>query len=113
MTRGAGFWRANRGLVLAFVLLLAFALFFAAGAMRRIEDRFAAADQPIEPWMTPRYVAHSWDLPREVMVGELGFAPGADAGQPLSAIARERGVPVEVLIVELEAAIAAHRADGR
>ena len=61
--------------------------------------------------MTPRYIAHSWDIPRDVMIEELGFAPGNDGPQPLSAIAAERGEPVDVLISRIEAAIAAHRAE--
>lgn len=104
------FLRHNRLLLLAFVVALTLAAYLGTSAFRNATAfRDAPPDQTIEGWMTPRYVAHSWDVPREVMTG-LGFERGTDGPRPLSRIAEDRGIPVDVLIAEIEAAIAAHRA---
>lgn len=107
-------WRRNRLLLIAFALALAVTTAFAIrSAMFWIwwQDP-PHSDRPIEGWMTPRYVAMSWHVPREVMEEVVGPRRPAPEGNPpaLRDIAAERGIPVERLIVEIEAAIAAHRA---
>ncbi len=52
--------------------------------------------------MTPRYVALSWDVPPEDIIGALSITRDE--------LAKERGIPVETLAADLEAAIAAFRA---
>ncbi|MCI2398227.1 hypothetical protein [Aliiroseovarius subalbicans] len=71
----------------------------------------ARQDLTIKPWMTPRFVAHSWDVPRPVMLEALSL-PENTSGRPrnLRDIAEANGVNVDELIAALEAAIAAHRA---
>lgn len=67
--------------------------------------------QPISGWMTPRYVAKSWQVPPEVVSGALGLEMSGGAGRsPLEQIAEARGVDVAAVIESLDAAIAAHRA---
>jgi hypothetical protein len=74
----------------------------------------ARRDQPIEGWMTPRYVAMSWDLPREVVADALALAPdGTGRRQTLAEIAKARGEDVDVLAARLRAAIDAYRAAPR
>ncbi len=72
----------------------------------------AHRDQVIEPWMTPRYVAHSWHVPREVMVEALGQDLEQGNGGPpnLARLAAERGVTTAELITVIEAAIEEFRA---
>jgi hypothetical protein len=106
------FLRHNRLLLLAFAVTLTLAIYFGATALKNAAAfRNAPPDQVIEGWMTPRYVAHSWDIPREVMTS-LGFERGTDGPRPLNKIAEDRGIPIEALIGEIEAAIAAHRAEA-
>ena len=54
------------------------------------------------PWMTPRYIVHTWRIPPEVLGPALGLAPeGADGlgkRTPLSEIAEAQGVPVATLL---------------
>lgn len=81
----------------------------------RIVDRMLRPPPPrdvvIEPWMTPRFVAHSWRIPRPVIVEALQYE--AKDGRPpnLRQIAEDRGMTVDALIADLETAIAAHRAE--
>jgi hypothetical protein len=96
-------------LVLALAATLVFgtrsALFW-AGHHARI-----GREQPVAAWMTPGYVAHSWHVPRDVVIEALSL--DRRDGPPrasLADIAAERDVPVAALIDRLEDAIAAHRA---
>ncbi len=105
------FLRENRLLVLAFVFLLGAAVFFGVGAFRHARDFDVAKEQPVASWMTPRFVAHSWDVPREEMMTILGLEPPGPGRRTLADIATEKGIPVEDYIREIEAGIAAFRAE--
>jgi len=74
-------------------------------------------DQTVAAWMTPGYIAYSWDIPRPAMLEALsGATPRPGRPMSLQDIADANGVGVEDLIVAAEAAIAAHRrsdAEGR
>jgi hypothetical protein len=58
---------------------------------------------PIEPWMTPRYIARTYNIPRADMQRILDLAPDETPRQPLDSFARNRGVPVQTYIDEIEA----------
>lgn len=74
----------------------------------------AHRDQLVEPWMTPRYVAHSWELPREVLLQTLELPPRSEGRPPrMGALAAERGWTMEELNSRIEDAAAAHRAAPR
>jgi len=62
--------------------------------------------------MTLRYVAHSWDVPPDVVGDALGLRHGDGLGRTrLADIAQARGVALSALLDELSAAIARHRAE--
>jgi hypothetical protein len=63
---------------------------------------------PVEGWMTPAYVAHSRGLDRTALRDALGLDPGTRA--TLEEIAASRGVPVDAVIAEVEAAVSEARA---
>ena len=71
-------------------------------------------NEPIERWMPVNYVAHSYDVPPEVLWSALGLPPARppsrDARRPLSEIAIARGQTFEQVRTTLEQAIAAARA---
>jgi hypothetical protein len=116
MRRLARLWRSHRALVVAFALALALTLVFAARALvfAVYWADPAHRDRAIEGWMTPRYIAHSWDLPPATVGAALGLAPGAGradgARLTLEEIAEARGTSVAALAAAIEAAAAAHRA---
>ncbi len=62
---------------------------------------------PVEPWMTPRYIARAYDIPREDLQAVLQLSPGETPRAPLEKLAAERGIPVQALIDEIDAIIAA------
>src|SRR3989338_4750661 len=93
-------WRQRPYLVSAFLLACAVTLFFGA---RFVTKAVYWADpahhnQAVQGWMTVGYIGKSWNIdPRRL--DEL-------AKLPLVEIARDRGVSVETVIAEVEAALA-------
>ena len=112
MRRLFAVWRRHPFLSTAFVAALALTLLF---GVRTVMFAVywadpAHRDQALEAWMTPRYIAYSWQVPREVP--EAALAPFARPGArpTLERIAAENGLSVSELTERIEAAIAAHRA---
>lgn len=104
-------WTRHRWLLLGFLAAAALAILFAARAAMYMQDWPEHADEDIEGWMTPRYVALSWDVPPEVIIGALSIPrDGSGRRITLDELAKERGIPVETLAADLEAAIAGFRA---
>lgn len=113
MTRRlAHLWRHHRVLLIAFIAALAVTLLFSLRTIVFLvywsdpEHR----DQPLEGWMTPRYIAHSHHLPLDAIAGMLAITPEQERRPTLEALANRRGVPLDVLIKELDAAISAWKA---
>lgn len=97
-------WAHHRLLVIAFGLAVLLTLFFAlrlALATLYWSDP-AHLQQPPERWMTPGYVARSWQVSPQALATALGLAPdAAPRGQTLDDIATAQDKPVETLIAEL------------
>jgi hypothetical protein len=108
------FWRAAPVATVILALSLSAAALFGA---RSLADWVywndpARHEQQIAGWMTPRFVSHSWKVPRHVIVEALDLRPESE-GQGrinLNQLAEARGVPVDTIITDLETAISAHRA---
>ncbi len=69
-------------------------------------------DDPIVGWMTIGYVAHSHDVPPQVLQQAIGLPTGVRDRRPLSEIAAAEGRSLGEVVAMLEAAIAAERAAG-
>jgi hypothetical protein len=106
-------WRARPWLTSAFLLACVLTLFFAGSFAYRTVYWAVHAEEKVEPWMTVGYIARSWDLNgREIdRVAGLPLPEVKGRPQPLSEIARDRGVPVSDIIDEVEAAIEVLRAE--
>lgn len=108
-------WKKNKLAVVVFGAACVVAIFFAIRLtlFTIYWSDPARRDAVIEGWQTPGYVAMSWKVPRTVIADALGIQEGDRARQSLEDIAETRGVPIEVLISELERAIASFRADAK
>ena len=104
-------WREHRLVLLAFAAALAVTLFFTVrtAVFWVYWSDPARRDLAIESWMTPGYVAQSWQVEREVVGAALGLDPGEARGRTLEEIAAARGVT----LAELEAALMAAIAEAR
>ncbi len=112
MTRLLAKWRRHPWLATAFALALAVTLFFATRMVlfTIYWSDPAHRDQSLQGWMTPGYVATSWDVPREVMQAALGDLGRPGKRETLDRIAAESGLSLDEVSARIEAAIAAHRA---
>jgi hypothetical protein len=61
------------------------------------------ARHPIEPWMTPRYIARTYDIPHPEMQFILDLGPDETPRQPLESLAEARRVPVQNWIDDFNA----------
>ena len=92
-------------------VVLAISLFLAVCFTGRVI--YDAIDGPppqntqIEAWMTPRYIARTWNVPHSVM-RELVIMQMVDRRPAnLQQIADDRGIPVEDLIAEIQSGLEA------
>lgn len=108
-------WRKRPVLVTAFLLACAVTLFFAGSVVWNAVYWANHHEEPVRPWMTVGYVARSWDLNGREIDALAGLPLPEVKGhpQPLSEIARDRGVPVEDIIAKVEAAIDELKAQGK
>lgn len=91
----------------AFAVALALTLFFAGQFAVRVIywSNPAHHNQQVEGWMTVGYIGKSWGLdPREIDA-EAGLPLPEGHPLTLQQIATARGVPVEEIIAEVQAAI--------
>jgi hypothetical protein len=100
-------WAHHRFLLMSFVLAIAVLLFFTvrAAVFFVYWADPAHRNQPLEGWMTPRYIAHSYDLQVEDVASLLQLEASPDFRPTLQKIAKARGVPLDDLISELNAAL--------
>ena len=90
---------------LAFLLALTVTGLFGARTVRRAVYWHYHKDEPIRPWMSVPYVAHSYRVPPHVLYKAIGLAPAPHDRRPLRQIAREQNRSVEQLIAQLQEAI--------
>jgi hypothetical protein len=98
---------------IGFLLALAVSVFFAFGMVfdtRHWKDP-ANRNQTPEAWMTPRYIAHSWGMDPMEVAAAVGLTQRPKERPTLERIARNRGVPVEVVIEEVKAFLASRAQD--
>lgn len=98
-------------LLAGFAIAAVFTVFFVARAVFFAFFWMNAGHEmrPVEPWMTPRYIAHTYKIPREDMQDILHLQPGEHPSEPLEKIAQDRGVDVQDMMKDLEALVLSRR----
>jgi hypothetical protein len=94
-------WRRHPILTLAFGVAVALSVFFATRLVGRMiywSDP-THQNQSIEGWMTPFYIARSWGVDPAALGLPLTH------GQPLIKIAKDQGVPLDVIIDQVTQAL--------
>ncbi len=87
-------WRHHKWLLLAFVLAALLSVMF---AVRTVVFTLYWANpaherQPLQDWMTLRYVAYSWHVPRQDLARTLGLEPPLRPGLTIAEIERRTGL---------------------
>jgi hypothetical protein len=97
-------WLHRRVSLIAFVAacLLAGVFLFRFAVATVYWSDVSHLEQVPAPWMTPGYVARSWNVDPHEVATALGLDPDAPPrGRTLADIAEAQGVPTDVLIGEL------------
>jgi hypothetical protein len=106
-------WAHHRIAFAAFLTLLCVAFFFAFNANLAAVywNDSRHQDQPLAAWMTPRYIAQSYNIPIEVIGYALFFDPTeAPRRRRLDVIAAANGVKLATLQQRVMEAAATFRA---
>ena len=111
MTKIGAFIRQNWQLAFVFFGALLFASWF---AFQAISDALyfndpRNVDVDLKPWMTPRYVVLTYDLPRSLVAEVLTLDQESDRRIRLGQLAKERGLTMDELTALLRAAAADYR----
>jgi hypothetical protein len=91
-------------IVLAFALVVAVTGLFAVRTVRRAVYWHNHKDEPIRPWMSIGYIAHSHRVPPYVLTEALGLPRKPDR-RPIGEIARQQNRSVDEVIAILQNAI--------
>lgn len=102
-------WRTHRWLTVSFLLTLTLALVFTIRAGVFLVYWQHHEDEPVEGWMTIRYVAKSYRVPPKLLHDAIGLPHTGRDHRPLIKIARERNQPLDTLTAQIIEAIEAER----
>ncbi len=102
-------WRGKRLLVLAFAFSLAASLFLGGRTIAYFVYWTDHRDQQLEPWMTPGYIAQSWDVDRDIVLEAIGMPVAERTRRPIGKIADDKGMTFQALSDDVMAAIGAER----
>ncbi len=112
MTSGLkNLWQNHKLSLLAFVLAAAVTLIFAVRlvVMTVYFSNPAHQNQPLEGWMTPRYVAHSYDLTAKELEQVLGIDPTGVPRIHLKDLLEDQGITLQELQARLDAVTTARK----
>jgi hypothetical protein len=102
-------------LAVAFCVAIAGTLLLAF-RVRRHARMMRLENEPIRPWMSVPFIAHTHHVPAAILFRAVGLPPYQHDRRPLRTIARDEHRPVEEIIRDLDRALAAaghvHRAPG-
>lgn len=90
-------------LIFGFALSLALTGFFVVRAVHFAPH--IRKDEPIRPWMTIPYIAHSYRVPAHILYEALGLTGTTPDRRPLLEIARQQHRTVESIVILLQDAI--------
>jgi len=102
-------WRTNRWLTISFLLTLTLALVFTIRAGVFFVYWQHHEDEPVEGWMTIRYVAKSYRVSPKLLHDAIGLPQTGPDHRPLIKIAREQNQPLDALTAQIIEAIEAER----
>jgi hypothetical protein len=92
-------------LVVAFGVAIAGTFIFAFKAGRHARG-LHVENEPIRPWMSVPFIAHTHHVPAAALYHAIGLEPEPHDRRPLKAIARQQHRPLEDLVRDLERALA-------
>ena len=108
-------WRKQRPLFLAFVAALVVTVFF--GARLLVFSLYWPDpdhhEPPVKGWMTPRYVAHSYDLPPATVREALELKALDGERRTLAEITKTSSLTLEEIQRRVDEAVRSHEGGGQ
>ena len=106
-------WQNHKLLLLAFVLAAGITIMFAVRlvVVTVYFSNPAHQNQPLEGWMTPRYVALSYDLGADELEQVLGIDPTTVSRVHLRNLLKDQGITLQELQSRLDAITARKAAE--
>jgi hypothetical protein len=94
-----------------FILSVAFCVaiggtFIFAFRAGRYARRLHFENEPIRPWMSVPFIAHTHHVPAALLFSAIGVEPQPHDRRPLEIIARQQHRPVDDVVRDLERALA-------
>lgn len=105
------FWRSNWILLLVFLSALAVVVWFGFHMLLSFlyfRDPHHK-DVELKGWMTPRYIVMTYDLPRPLVLANLGLTNAEMHGRPLRSIGRDLNMSMEEMTEAVRAFAAEYR----
>lgn len=102
-------WRTNKLLVIAFAVAFSFTVVFGIRTTASFLYWSSHQNVPVAGWMPAGYVAKSYRVDIEVVREALGLDPRDRDRRPIARIARDRGVPVDQMIRDVNEALKSAR----
>jgi len=97
----------RRPLLLGLTFVLAIAVTFVFGFRAGVHARrIRRQNDPVRPWMSVPFIAHTHHVPPEILFQAIGVQPREHDRRPVRQIARAENRPVADLVRDLENAIA-------
>jgi hypothetical protein len=90
-------------LVLGLLLSVAVIVVFAIRAFNHVPR--SRVDEPMRPWMSVPYIAHSYHVPPHVLLAALGLSSKPPDKRPIMVIARAQKRTVQTVEADLQIAI--------
>lgn len=104
-------WQRHPLIAAGFGMAVLASLVFALRGAMFAAMLWMRAEQPVEGWMTPRFIALAYGLPVYQVEQTLGLTDTDARGHSLDRLAREQGRPVADLMEPLNTAIRAKAAE--
>src|SRR5438045_5626920 len=101
-------WRQWLVVALFLVAVVVTSLLMVRAVRRAVYWRFHR-DEPVRPWMSVPYVAHSYHVPPQVLYEALGIPHPPHDHRPIKEIAEEQNRSLDEVIATLQRAIARER----
>ncbi len=98
--------RPSNLVILAVAFCVAIAATFIFGIrLSRHARRLRWENEPIRPWMSVPFIAHTHHVPARILYQAIGLEPEPHDRRPLRMIAREQHRPVDDVVRDLERAL--------
>ncbi len=97
--------RRHPYLVTGFVIACLITLFFVVRLLVSVIYWTSHINEPVQPWMTLGYIAHSWQVETVDLIAQVGIKVQKGRPTTLQELAQRQGVPVANVVAAVSDAV--------